>query len=184
MFVRSALFAVCIATAALAGCGTTPNVGTTQERELLHKQSTATLADFKKKYTSLDKLLESAHGYAIFPEIVAAAIGVGGGHGSGEVYQKGKLVGYADVSLGNIGFQLGAQKFSELILFENELSLTNFQNATTEFDAKATAVAASSGAASTADYSKGVMIFTMTQSGLMAQAAIGGQKFRYEPAKP
>jgi hypothetical protein len=43
-------------------------------------------------------------------------------------------------------------------------------------------VAASKGAASTADYRRGVIVFTLPESGLMAQAAIGGQKFRYQPA--
>jgi lipid-binding SYLF domain-containing protein len=168
--------------AILSACGSTPNTGTDADKSQLHSQTTATLDDFMKKDPSLKMLMDKANGYAVFPEIVTAAIGVGGAHGNGEVYQKGKLVGYADVSQANIGLQLGAQKFSELILFENEYSLNDFQHTTTEFDAKATAVAASSGAASTADYSHGVIVFTMVQGGLMAQAAVGGQKFRYVPA--
>jgi lipid-binding SYLF domain-containing protein len=90
-------------------------------------------------------------------------------------------VGYADVTQANIGAQLGAQKFAELILFENQRSLLDFQDSTTTFDARATAVAAASGAAAVADYTRGVIVFTMPESGLMAQAAIGGQKFRYVP---
>jgi len=43
------------------------------------------------------------------------------------------------------------------------------------------AVAAASGVAQTANYTHGVAIFTTSSTGLMAQAAVGGQKFSYEP---
>jgi hypothetical protein len=45
------------------------------------------------------------------------------------------------------------------------------------------AIAAAQGAALNAKYREGVLIFTLPRSGLMAQAAIGGQKFSYKPLK-
>ena len=45
---------------------------------------------------------------------------VGGAYGRGEVYEQGKMVGWADLSQATIGAQLGGQSFSELILFESK----------------------------------------------------------------
>jgi hypothetical protein len=60
-------------------------------------------------------------------------------------------------------------------------SLATFKTTQVEFDARASAIAASKGAATSANYEKGVAIFTLPESGLMFQAAIGGQKFRFTP---
>lgn len=165
----------------LASCGVTPSTGNARERSELHADAMDTLSQFRMKDPSLQEKVDSAYAYAIFPDVTTAAVGVGGGHGRGEVYQGGTLIGYADISQGNIGLQLGAQSFAELILFQNQSALQDFQNGSFEFDARANAVAAASGAAKTADYSKGVLVFDIPQGGLMFQAAIGGQKFRYEP---
>jgi hypothetical protein len=37
--------------------------------------------------------------------------------------------------------------------------------------------------AANANYSKGVAVFTMAKGGLMFQASIGGQKFKFKPKK-
>ena len=174
---------MCAVAGALVGaCGVTPNVGTPSEQQAIHLQTQDALSQFEQADYSFRQRLESAYAYAIFPDVITAAVGVGGAHGNGEVYAGGRLIGYADLSQGNIGVQLGAQKFAEVVLFENAGSLSDFQRSTLEFDARASAVAAASGAAATADYSKGVLVFTLPQSGLMVQAAIGGQKFRYTSA--
>jgi lipid-binding SYLF domain-containing protein len=171
----------CVAAALLAACGSTPNTGSLQQRQDLHADALVSLTEFRRVDDTLQARLDSAYAYAIFPKVVTAAVGVGGAHGDGEVYQGGRLIGYADMSQGNVGIQLGAQRYAELILFENERSLTEFKNSTVEFDARASAVAASKGAAATANYTNGVIIFTNPESGLMVQAAVGGQKFRFTP---
>ena len=50
-----------------------------------------------------------------------------------------------------------------------------------EFAAQASAVAAQSGAGANAKYEGGVAVFTLGETGLMAEASIGGQKFDYLP---
>ena len=173
-----------LAAGILAGCGETSNPGTSEERDILKKKADAVLADFKNADPSLEAKMKSADSYVIFPEVTTAAIGVGGAHGDGVVYEKGKQIGWADLSQGSIGVQLGGQKYGELILFESESRLLDFTHGTFEFDAAASAIAASRGAATSANYAHGVMVFTLPQGGLMFQAAIGGQKFRYTPLKP
>ena len=155
-----------------------------EERDLLHERASASVADMKGVDASLETLLNSSFAYAVFPRITAGAVGVGGAYGTGEVYQKGRLVGYADVSQGSVGVQLGGQTFAELILFRTETTYVNFIHNTTEFDVRVSAVAAASGAARAADYSNGVLVVYLPEGGLMLQAALGLQSFRFRPVGP
>jgi lipid-binding SYLF domain-containing protein len=181
---RAKLASVMLISSALlvAACGSTPNIGSMQDRQILHTDVQTTLQEFIREDPSLRFEMDNSYGFAIFPDIVTAAVGVGGAHGKGEVYQGGKFAGYTDMSQGSIGVQLGGQKYAELILFRNPSTYIDFTRSTFEFQAGASAVVASAGAASTADYSKGVAVFTMPLGGAMVQAAVGGQKFRFSAA--
>jgi hypothetical protein len=46
--------------------------------------------------------------------------------------------------------------------------------------AQASAVAITAGASADANYDGGVAVFTMPDGGLMFEASIGGQKFKYK----
>jgi hypothetical protein len=50
-----------------------------------------------------------------------------------------------------------------------------------EFSAQVSAVAAASGASADAKYIEGVSVFTMAKGGLMYEASVGGQKFKFNP---
>jgi len=96
-----------------------------------------------------------------------------------------------------IGFQLGGQAYSQLILFKNVDVYNDFTKGQFEFGADATAVALTYGAqagASTkgpsasagdtkgiAAWKRGMAVFTLAKGGLMYEASIGGQKFNYKP---
>ncbi len=149
------------------------------EKEI--KAARETIAAFKKKDPSIKKFFDKAHAYAVFPTIGKGGLIVGGAHGAGIVYKKGAIVGRASMSQGTIGAQIGGQTFSEIIFFGTKEAFDRFTQNKLEFAAQATAVAANEGAAANADYSGGVAIFTMAKAGLMAEAAIGGQKFKFEP---
>jgi len=161
---------------------------------------TDTINIFKKAGES-GKLFNKAYGYAVFPTIGKGGVGVGGAHGNGRVYQKGKHIGDASMTQVSVGFQLGGEAFSEIIFFENEAALKDFTNGNFEFgaDAQAVAITASAGAkASTTGssagasatkksattvgrYHNGMATFTVMKGGLMYEASIGGQKFSYKP---
>ena len=95
----------------------------------------------------------------------------------------GEVVGYCDLAQATIGFQLGGQVYSEIIFFEDSVSLDAFKAGTFEFAAQASAVAASADASVNADYEHGVAVFTLSGKGLMYEASIGGQKFDYTPKR-
>ena len=67
------------------------------------------------------------------------------------------------------------------MFFENKKAYDNFINGELKFDAQASAVAITAGVSIDAAYQDGVAVFTRTKGGLMYQASIGGQHFKYEP---
>lgn len=144
----------------------------------------------------------NAYGYAIFPTIGKGGIGIGGAHGSGQVYKGGKVTGKSSMTQVTVGFQLGGQAFSQIIFFEDERAYKEFTSGNFEFGAQASAVAitagaqaqastggSSAGATAKADagsqakvgYAKGMAIFTYAKGGLMYEASLGGQGFTFEP---
>jgi lipid-binding SYLF domain-containing protein len=82
----------------------------------------------------------------------------------------------------SVGLQAGGQAFRQLILFQNKEALDDLRFGKLKFDATASAVAVNAGAAATADYRNGVLVFAQPIGGLMAEAAIGGQEFGFVPA--
>ena len=165
--------------AAFVGCGSTSSALSRSDRDLLHSQVADARTMFMNDKPDTRRYFDTAHAYVIFPAVTSGAVLIGGAGGDGEVYQGGKLIGTADIAQANIGAQLGGQEFAEVIFFQNDSEFNEFTKGTWDFDAKASAVAADSGGSSTADYTKGVRVFTLAKGGLMAQAAIGTQKLRY-----
>ena len=173
------IFAV-TAFALVSGCSSTPD--TAAEHTEARNEAQAALNKFKATDPSLDTVLSSAAGYAIFPTVGSGGLIIAGAHGEGTVYEAGgSAIGYAKITEASIGLTAGGQAYSELIVFESPESLTKFKNNEFTFSADATAVAADKGAAANAKFDKGVAIFTKTEGGLMASAAIGGQKFKFTP---
>jgi len=142
----------------------------------------------------------NSYGYAVFPTIGKGGIGIGGAHGKGRVYAAGKYVGDASMTQLTIGFQLGGEAFSEMIFFEDRRSFEEFTGGNFEFSADASAVAitaSAKGAATTTGssagasggkkdattvgggYRKGMATFTVAKGGLMFEAVLAGQKFKY-----
>ena len=140
-----------------------------------------TIRDFKIKDPSIKRFFDNAYGYAVFPTVGTGAFIIGGAHGTGLVYEKGKIVGRSSLSQGTVGLQAGGQAYSEIIFFKDKAALDALKKRKLKLAAKASAVAATAGAAATADYSQGVAIFTTSKGGLMLQAAVGGQEITFEP---
>ncbi|MFP6808463.1 MAG: lipid-binding SYLF domain-containing protein [Pseudomonadales bacterium] len=154
---------------------------------------------------ALTPYFKGSYGYVVFPTVGKAAFGVGGAFGKGKVYKKHKVTGRVSLAKVSFGFQIGGQAFSEIIFLEDERAFEEFTTGRFEFDLSASAVAITAGAQARigttgstfnasagpataiqveTGYSKGMAIFTHTIGGLMYEAAIGGQKFKYRPNEP
>jgi lipid-binding SYLF domain-containing protein len=150
----------------------------------------------------LQPYFDNAYGYAVFPTVGRGGIVVGGSYGKGRVYENGRVAGYVSMAKVSIGFQLGGQVFSELIFLQDKRAFDEFISGRFEFDASASAVviilgaqaqagtagssaSAGTGPASTNQveygYNKGMAVFLHPLGGLMYEASIGGQKFKYTP---
>jgi lipid-binding SYLF domain-containing protein len=152
----------------------------TQAAEDLRDEATAAVAQFKKADSTLTTFFENAAGYAVFPSVGKGGFVVGGARGKGLVYQQTNIIGRATMTQASIGAQAGGQSFAEVIFFENDAALEDFKGDKFEMSAEVSAVAAAEGASKTAKYKKGVAVFTLPKKGLMVQASIGGQKFKFE----
>ena len=152
------------------------------------KKDKQLVADSKsaiKDFTHTDSLMKmrfkNDYGYVVFPNVGKGAVGVGGASGGGIVYEKGVIVGKAQMTQVTIGFQFGGQAYREVVFFEDKATLDRFKENKFEFSAQVSAVAAKAGASADAKYSDGVLIFTQQKGGLMYEASVGGQKFKYTP---
>lgn len=151
-----------------------------QDKKLITEAQTALNQMFEKN-SKLKTEFDKAYGYAIFPEIKKIGIAIGGAGGHGVVYLGNTIIGESKMSQGSIGLQLGAQKYSELILFENKKAYDYFIGGKMKFNADLNAVAldADAGGFDT-PYQSGMKIFTMAQGGVMFSASVAGQKFSFE----
>ncbi len=133
----------------------------------------------KDKDPSLEKWFKEAHGYAVFPRVGKGGIGIGGAHGKGIVIKNDITVATTSLSQLTVGFQLGGQVYSQFILFKDETAFENFSRGNFEMGAQVSAVAVTLGASADANYDGGVAVFTIAEGGLMYEASVGGQKFKY-----
>ena len=86
----------------------------------------ATLKAFQK-IEGAKAYLGIAKGALVFPKVYKAGIGIGGEYGEGALRVGGKSVAYYSTAAASIGFQLGAQAKSIVILFTNESALDKFR---------------------------------------------------------
>lgn len=144
-------------------------------------ESQQAIESFQQTDSSLKQFFDSSAGYVVFPSVAKGGLIVGGAHGKGVVYAKGKAIGQASLTQASFGAQAGGQSFAEVIFFETPAALEDFKSGKFEMSADVSAVAAAEGASKSAKYKNGVMVFALPKKGLMVQASVGGQKFKYEP---
>jgi len=166
-----------------AGCSTAPK--SQSDRDMLQKESDLTIQKFKAADADLQKFFDQAAGYAVFPSISKGGWFVGGAYGRGVLYEKGMLgassSGYVDTKHASIGLQWGGQTFSEIVFLETKEAVDNFKYGKIKLSASVSAVAVKAGASKSAKYANNVAVFTLSETGLMVEGALGGQKFGFRP---
>ena len=124
---------------------------------------------------------QSAYAFAVFPKITKGGLGIGGAGGPGLVFDDKTVIGESKLGQATFGLQAGGQTYMEVIFFEDQPALDRFTAGKVKFSGQASAVALKDGASADIDYQDGVAIFTKTIGGLMAEASVGGQSFKYKP---
>ncbi len=171
---------------ALTACGATSSVNTTAgNRPVQRHQKTDTDADAAMaRLTGMTpgarELLGKARGSLIFPNVIAAGLGVGGQYGEG-VLRVGNLTEdyFSLVSL-SIGLQIGAQSKAIIFLFMSQDALDKFRRSqgwSVGADASVAVLhAGANGAIDINAVNAPVVAFIMTNTGLMANLTLEGTK--------
>ena len=162
------------------GCATAPK--TASEQQALVQRAQATVQTMVARDPSLRPVLDSAVGYAVFPDIGKAGFIAGGAHGNGVLFERGRVTGFTSMTQGSVGAQIGAQSFAQLVVFRDPNALARLKLGQFSLAANASAVALTAGAGAGATFRSGVAVFVMTRGGAMAELSVGGQQINFQPA--
>lgn len=97
-------------------------------KEKIDRKVAKALAEFHEVIGNADELLAQAKGVLLFPSIKKGGLGIGGESGRGALMIDGKTVAYYRTSSASIGFQLGYQSRSQILLFLTQSALDAFRN--------------------------------------------------------
>ncbi len=87
----------------------------------------AALKKFTQEVSGGDAFLSKAKGVLVFPEVIKAGFGIGGEYGEGALRIGGKTAEYYNTASASIGFQLGAQLKTVVIIFLEAAALEKFR---------------------------------------------------------
>ena len=141
------------------------------------QESKEELAKMIEKSPNLQFYYDQSYGYAIFPKVTKVGISLGVAAGKGIVFKNHLAISMSKLKQLTYGLQFGAQKYCEVIFFQNEIAFERFMNKKLKFDGQASAVALKKGTSADLSYSYGAAIFTQAIGGLMFEASVGGQHF-------
>ena len=79
----------------------------------------AALKQFKKEVNGGETFLNKASGVLVLPEVLKAGFGIGGEYGEGALLVNHKTVEYYSTAAASIGFQIGAQQKTIVLVFMN-----------------------------------------------------------------
>jgi len=124
-----------------------------------------------------ENLYEISYGWAVFDNLkLAFGFSGGGGNGVAKVRESGEKT-YMQMGTAGIGVGLGINKYQVVFLFQDSRTFKNFVEQGWQAEATASAVAGQTGAEAKTDFSNGLAIYQITDTGLMAHADIAGTKY-------
>jgi len=122
-------FTIRLAAISLAlGLFTLPLTADAASKTEINAKVKATMTTFYSQVKSGKELANKAVAILVFPEVFKAGIGIGGEYGEGAMLEGGKTSGYYSTAAASIGFQLGAQVKSQVIMFMTKQALRDFKN--------------------------------------------------------
>jgi lipid-binding SYLF domain-containing protein len=138
-----------------------------------------TLREFSQQVKGGARFLSRARGVLVFPSVTKA--GIGGEYGEGALRVGGRTVDYYNTASASIGFQLGAQEKSIVLVFLTERALADFRNSEgwkAGVDGSVALVQWGAGEEiNTVDIKDPVVGFVFGNQGLMYNLALEGSKF-------
>lgn len=137
--------------------------------------------DAFQKIEGASSFLGIAKGVLVFPKVYKAGIGVGGEYGEGALRINGKTVDYYSTAAASVGFQLGAQAKSIVVIFTDESALAKFRSSEgwkVGVDGSVALIDIGVGKSfDTTNIEDPVIGFVFGQKGLMYNLTLEGSKF-------
>lgn len=164
--------------ACLAPRGETPD----QKRAAIVNMHDETLARLYQQRPTASDVIENAAGYAVFSNVNALYLIVGGGGGYGVAVDRSSgHKTYMKMAQIDLGLGLGVQDIRVVFVFHSARAYMNFVNSGWEFGAQADAAAKArdKGVAATGEISidAETTIYTMSEAGLMVKINLAGTKY-------
>jgi len=167
---------------------------------IAHANRDGDTANLFRQSNQSSEFFQKSYGYAVFPTIGKGGLGIGAAHGSGHVYDHGRLIGRVTMNQVSVGFQAGGEAYSEIIFFRDKQAMDQFTSGNFEFSADAGAIAITASAnasvgtsgtgagasvgehdaATAGEFKDGIAVFTIAKGGLMYNATVAGQKFSFK----
>lgn len=139
------------------------------------------LERFKKEVGGGKKLLSIANGVLVFPDVIKAGFGIGGEYGEGALRINGKTVSYYSTAAASIGFQIGAQEKTVIIIFTEASALKKFRNSDgweAGVDGSVALIELGAGGSiDTTNITDPIVGFVFGNKGLMYNLTLEGSKF-------
>jgi lipid-binding SYLF domain-containing protein len=142
---------------------------------------TATLKHFAETVKGGADFLQEARGMLVFPDVIKAGFGIGGEYGEGALRVGGSTVDYYSTMAASIGFQIGAQSKSIVIVFLTADALTDFRDSSgwkAGVDGSVALIEWGAGEnINSTDIKEPIVGFVFNNKGLMYNLTLEGSKF-------
>lgn len=180
MFFRRQLFAFSIALFTSIGLFISPATNAASSYEI-NVGVKDTLKRFKTEVPGGSEFLKQAKAVLVFPSVIKVGFGIGGEYGEGALQVGGKTTSYYSTAAASIGFQLGAQSKSIVVVFMTNDALKHFQSSKgwkAGVDGSVAVIEWGVGEdINTIDIEDPIIGFVFSNKGLMFNLTLEGSKF-------
>lgn len=167
----------------LTGCGPSEKKYTLGERrQIIDDMATATLERLYIAKPAARQEVAEAAGYAVFSNANVYVVFASAGGGYGVVIDKttGRKT-YMKMTSGGVGIGIGAKDYRQIAIFKTRQALTEFVGSGWDLGGQADATAKTGktggGMGGDGTFSKNVIIYTITDTGLALQATLTGSRY-------
>ena len=140
-----------------------------------------TLKRFRQDIAGGEEFLKRGKAVLVFPSVIKVGFGIGGEYGEGAMIIGGKTDSYYSTAAASIGFQLGAQSKSLVLVFMTDEALKHFQSSKgwkAGVDGSVAVIEWGVGEdINTIDIEDPIVGFVFSNKGLMFNLTIEGSKF-------
>jgi lipid-binding SYLF domain-containing protein len=141
----------------------------------------AALNRFRSEIDGGATFLEKAEGVLVFPDVFKAGIGIGGEYGEGALRIDGKTADYYSTASASVGFQLGAQQKTSVLVFLDGQALADFRDSDgwkAGVDGSVALIEWGAGKdINTVELDEPIVGFVFNNKGLMYNLTLEGSKF-------